>query len=97
MGRCAGGRSFVVGISAQPLVLTLAFAIGGVVLAWRMKEPLGRIAMLVFAIHHGILAYTSTRGLRLDSFAMTTSITGMSRSMLKFAGGPGDITTPTFS
>lgn len=61
-GVACGSRSFVVGTSAQPLALTFAFVIGAAILAWRFKELLGRVAMLVFAVHHGILAYASISG-----------------------------------
>src|SRR5687767_5815405 len=66
-GAACGGPSFVMGVSANPLVLRVAFVIGGVVLACRMKEPIGRVALLVFAVHQGILAYASVTGVGLRS------------------------------
>jgi hypothetical protein len=73
-GVACGSRSFVAGTSAQPLALTFAFVIGAVILAWRFKEPLARVAMLIFAVHHGLLTYASISGAGLNSVTMTVLI-----------------------
>ncbi len=93
-GAACGSRSFVVGMSAQPLALTFAFVIGGVILAWRFNESLGRVAMLVFAVHQGILAYASISGTRLNSVAMTMLITAF--AALLTASGARDGTARRF-
>jgi hypothetical protein len=74
--------------------MTLAFVLCGVFLAWRMKDPLGRLAMLVWAVHHGISAYASISGFRLSSVAMTASITTF--AALLTASGARDGTTRRF-
>ena len=93
-GAACGGQRFVMGVSADPLVLRVAFVIGGVILACRMKEPIGRVALLVFAVHQGILAYASVSGVGLNLVAMTTLFTAF--AVMVTASGARDGPTHRF-
>jgi hypothetical protein len=62
-GFALGGPA--INIGSMPLFLHVMFACTGVFIAWRLSEPLGRIAWVVFALHQEIAAVLAFRGARM--------------------------------
>jgi hypothetical protein len=70
IGNAIYGLAFntrAINIGGMPLFINVMFFIAGALLAWQMREPLGRIAWAVFALHHGLQALMAPLGARMGS------------------------------
>ena len=59
IGNAIYGLAFntrAINIGRMPLFINVMFFIAGALIAWQMREPLGRSAWAVFALHHGLQA-----------------------------------------
>jgi hypothetical protein len=52
-------RSFTIVSGEQPSVLNLPFLVLSVFLAWRVPEPVGRLAFVVMAVQQALLSYAA--------------------------------------
>lgn len=56
-----------INVGGMPLFINLMFFIAGALIAWQMRELLGRSAWTVFALHHGLQALMAPFGTQMSS------------------------------
>jgi O-antigen ligase len=54
-----------INIEGVPVFIDVLFFIAGALIAWQMREPLGRSAWAVFALHHGLQALMAPLATRM--------------------------------
>ena len=62
-----GFNTRAINTGGMPLFINVMFFIVGALIAWQMREPLGRIGWAVFALHHGLQASMAALGVRMGS------------------------------
>src|SRR5262249_23198720 len=69
-----GGRLLLGGIGAQTPMLTLAFLVGGAIVAWRLREPLGRLAAVLCVAHQIVVLCGALDGVRVPPGLTTVTL-----------------------
>ena len=68
------GKSVIDGSGVQPPILSFVFLIGGVIVAWRLREPLGRLAALLLVVHQLVLLWGVVGTVRLSPVLTTVTL-----------------------
>lgn len=71
--------------TTRPAWFSLGFVAAGAVIAWRMQEPVGRAAWIVFAIQHAFMAWAAMREIPVEVWTRT-GLTSAFAALLTVSG-----------